>query len=457
MLFHTSKGQDNNISLSSLDYTELQSELNNKNQSFQTELSNIQKRFFEKFSKQEKKLLKKLNKKDSLNIDIIITDIESEYNKLLQQYKKSPLSKTKLSYNSYLDSIQTSLSFLNKQNFIKSDIVLDLFPQFDNIQRELNAINGLDKLLQQRHNKLLDLLEAKGLGKHIKKLQQEIFVYKNQLTEIKNAWQHPALIENFAIELLNNIPEFKSFFGSQSLISNIFPPVSPDLTGFSVPGLQNRATLSSLLTDRLGSDRNIATAVSGSLSSSEDMLDRLKEKITNSLNGGGDIEMPDFKPDYQKGKSFWKRLELGTNLQSSKTSNYYPSAADIGVSLGYKLSDKSVIGIGTSYRLGLGTGIQNIAFTHEGIGLRSYVDVKLKGRFFISGGFEYNYRKPFENFRSLDHVRYWQQSGLVGMSKIVSLKSKTFKKTKLQLLWDFLSYNQQPITQPLVFRVGYSL
>jgi len=45
---------------------------------------------------------------------------------------------------------------------------------------------------------------------------------------------------------------------------------------------------------------------------------------------------------------------------------------------------------------------------------------------------------------------------LIGISKMVSLKTKFFKKTKLQLLWDFLSGDQLPIAQPILFRVGYS-
>jgi hypothetical protein len=51
----------------------------------------------------------------------------------------------------------------------------------------------------------------------------------------------------------------------------------------------------------------------------------------------------------------------------------------------------------------------------------------------------------------------WQQSGLIGISKVVSVKSKFFKNTKLQLLWDFLSYQQVPQNQAIVFRVGYNI
>jgi hypothetical protein len=50
----------------------------------------------------------------------------------------------------------------------------------------------------------------------------------------------------------------------------------------------------------------------------------------------------------------------------------------------------------------------------------------------------------------------WQQSGLIGLSKIISVKTKFFKKTRLQLLWDFLSYEQVPKAQPIKFRVVYN-
>jgi hypothetical protein len=53
-------------------------------------------------------------------------------------------------------------------------------------------------------------------------------------------------------------------------------------------------------------------------------------------------------------------------------------------------------------------------------------------------------------------VNDWTRSGLVGISKVVSLNSKFFKKTKVQLLLDIISFYQIPRTNPVKFRVGYS-
>ena len=166
--------------------------------------------------------------------------------------------------------------------------------------------------------------------------------------------------------------------------------------------------------------------------------------------------MPDFRPNNEKTKSFLKRLEYGTNIQTQRSNNLFPITSDLGLSIGYKVTDKSMIGIGASYKLGWGHGWNNIRLTQEGVGLRSYIDWKLKGSFWMSGGYEMNYRSAFNSVVQLKYLNAWQQSGLIGLSKVISVKTKFFKKTKLQLLWDFLSYQQLPKTQPIVFRIGYT-
>lgn len=453
---HTSIGQDREAgseAISSIDYNKLSQSISQKNNKFQTEIDRTQQKFIQKLRKREEKILSRLKKADS---SIVLPDIEEEFAKLKAGINSKPVSIFKQAYNGYLDSVTTVFRFLNNKEFIPGGKMDEIIPDLDLVQQELNYLNSFDQLLNSRQKQIHQLLEKFGQGKKIKKLQQEVFVYKTQIAALKSAWQNPALIESIALELVSKIPEFKNFFAQQSVIGRLFPGPDFNSSSVNIPGLQNRTNLNNTLTDRFGSERNIAAAVSNSLGSSQDMLDKLKDKVSNVVNNGGDLEMPDFKPDMEKGKSFWKRLELGTNLQTTKSTSFYPSTANIGLSIGYKISEKSVVGLGTSYKLGMGTGIQNIAFSHEGIGFRSFVDMKLKGSFFMSGGFEYNYHKPFESFRTLEEISYWQQSGLLGLSKIVSLKSKTFNKTKLQLLWDFLSYDQKPQGQPLVFRVGYS-
>jgi hypothetical protein len=83
------------------------------------------------------------------------------------------------------------------------------------------------------------------------------------------------------------------------------------------------------------------------------------------------------------------------------------------------------------------------------------VDMRVKGSFSVVGGFEYNYTRPFSSYQQLRAINDWTRSGLIGIGKTVSLKGRVFKKTQVELLWDFLSYEQIPQTQPILFRIGY--
>ncbi len=148
--------------------------------------------------------------------------------------------------------------------------------------------------------------------------------------------------------------------------------------------------------------------------------------------------MPNFKPNNQKTKPFLKRLELGANLQTTRTNYFFPTTSDIGLLLGYRVNNKITAGIGASYKIGWGTGINHINFSSQGASMRSFFDMKVKGSFYASGGFEYNYQEPFSSFQQVRSLSAWQQSGLVGISKMVSLPGKLVKKTKAQILWDFL-------------------
>jgi hypothetical protein len=230
-----------------------------------------------------------------------------------------------------------------------------------------------------------------------------------------------------------------------------------------IAGLQTRAQVQQQIQTQLaGAGANGMTYLQQNLQAAQTQLNQLKDKINNLGGGSGDMDMPGFKPNDQKTKSFWRRLEYGTNFQTART-NFLPTTTDLGFSVGYRLNNKSTVGIGASYKIGWGKDIKHIAVTLQGMGIRSFLDIKLKGSFYASGGFEYNYQplSPQEISSITAAGKWnepdaWSKSGLIGISKIVSIKSKFFKKTRLQLLWDFLSYQQVPQTQPVKFRMGYN-
>jgi len=52
----------------------------------------------------------------------------------------------------------------------------------------------------------------------------------------------------------------------------------------------------------------------------------------------------------------------------------------------------------------------HIHVTHQGIGLRSFLDYKIKGSFYVSGGYELNYRSAFKDIDALKDRSAWQKA-----------------------------------------------
>ena len=267
----------------------------------------------------------------------------------------------------------------------------------------------------------------------------------------------PDKLEKQALAILSKLPAFQSFMKQNSQLAGLFNlPANYGDPG-SLAGLQTREQVAAIINQQVASaGPGGAAALQANLQSAQSQLDGYKDKLSRLGGGSGDMDMPDFKPNNQKTKTFWRRLEYGTNFQTTRNNYYFPTTSDFGLSVGYKLSDKSTVGVGASYKLGWGNGIQHVAFSSQGAGLRSFIDIQLKGSFFLSGGLEYNYTKPFGSYQQLRQWNEWSKSGLVGLSKVVSLKSRVFKKTKIQLLWDMLSYQNVPKTQPIIYRIAYN-
>ena len=388
-------------------------------------------------------------------------------------------------YPVYLDSLQGSVAFVKQNPELLSGGVADLgkvqeaAAQLQALQARLNDAEAAKAYIRQRQVEIGQYLAQHGLtggsiGGLYAGMKRDVYYYSQQIREYKEMWSNPGKLEQATLGVLNRLPAFQSFMKNNSLLGGLFRLPGGYATPQAVSGLQTKAQVAEIVQGKLGSasaqpggmpGANAGAGAGGgatadvlqtNLQSAQQQLDTYKSKLGALGTGNGDLDMPDFKPNDQKTKTFWKRLEYGANFQTSRTNYYFPTVSDFGFSLGYKLGHSNVVGIGASYKLGWGNGIQHIAFSSQGVGLRSFLQIKIKGSFSASGGFEYNYTTPFVSFQQLKQLEYWTKSGLIGITKTVSLKNRVFKKTSVSLLWDFLSYQQLPKTQPFLFRIGYN-
>ena len=368
-------------------------------------------------------------------------------------------------YNEYRDKLTTGIKYIEtKETAIGAEVnkVKEVHSKLNTLDSTIANSEAAEKFIKERKKQLFDAsLQYIGKSKYLQKINKESYYYAETLKNYKEIFSDPSKAEATAKELLNKIPAFKKFTQQNSMLASLFgaPSGSPEGGGIaSLAGLQTRSSVNALIQTRIAAGGpNAMQQFQQNMQDAQAQLSQLKDKILKAGGSSSDANIPDFKPkNMQKTKTFKQRLEKGFNLQFAKpTSITSTTTADIGLSLGYKLNDKSVIGLGISYKLGMGS-IQHIKFSHEGIGLRSYIDWQLKKQFYLSGGYELNHNESFKKISQLKDVNTWKPAGLIGITKKLKIKTKFTKETKLQLLYDMLYKTHNPVTQQWLFRVGYN-
>ena len=458
-----------------VDYSKTLDKLDKTYQNISGQLDKQTEKYLSRLEKQEQAIRKKLQALDSNKAKQLLGNTETYYAGLKEKLA-NPTKKIQAlqQYIPGLDSIQTATKFLSKLDIGKGqlDKITNLNSSVGVLQDKLQSATNIKKMLQQRQEELKSRLTQYDMGKYLKKMNKQVYYYQQQLGEYKTMLQDRRKLEAKAMSIVRSLPAFKNFMQKNSQLAALFPSFGNSEPGASgaqaIAGLQTRASVQAQLAQRLpagGASGNPQQYLQQQVQAGQAQLNQLKDKL-NRLggSGGGDLTMPDFTPNSQKTKSFWKRIEYGFNVQSQKQNRLLPTTSDLALTAGFKPNDKSVIGIGVAYKLGWGD-IKCIQLSNQGVGLRSYLDVKIPspfrgrsgGGFWITGGYELNWLPALNDKPELLSIPglknpCWQRSGLAGLTK----KQKIGKKTaQLQLLWDFLSYNQVPQTQVLKFRVGY--
>jgi hypothetical protein len=427
-------------------------------------------KYLQTMARQEEKLKKKLNKVDPTAAQQLFSGSAQQYAALQKKMtsdtggrKAIPLTGE---YQPYTDSLKATLSFLQQNPQLSGGVpppsVQSSISHLQQLQAKMQDANEAKAFIQQRKQEIGSYISQHAslqslLGPQFQAMNQEVYYYSQQVRQYKEMLNNPDQMEQKALSVLDRLPSFQQFISKNSQLAGLFNTPPNYGSAASLAGLQTRAQVGQLIQNQLASGGpGAASALTANLHSAQQQLDQYKQKLAQLGGGSGDIDMPAFKPNNQKIKTFWKRIQLGADLQTTRTNYYWPTLTTIGLSAGYKLSDKSTIGVGVDYEISWGVGINHIALSGQGAGLRSFLDIKIKGTWSASGGLEYNYTTPIHSLQHISSLGDWTRSGLIGVSKTVSVKNRLFKQTKLQLLWDFLSYQQIPKTQPIIFRVGYN-
>ncbi len=434
---------------------------------YTTQVTSKTERTLTKLSRWENKIHALLQKANPSAAERLFSNNQLTFTALLQQLKQGEAitSQYKAQYDSYLDKLTTDLKYLQVQ---KENINTKLVKPLDKASKKMQELNdeedksaAVQQFIKERKKQLIsESIQYIGKSKYLTKINKESFYYVETLKNYKEIFNEPGKAETFAKDILNRIPAFQQFVQKNSILASLFGIPENYGTAASLAGLQTRASVQNLIQSQIGGGGpNAMQQIQQNVQAAQSQLSKLKDKLMNNPqagNGGGDL--PDFKPNMEKTKTFRQRLDFGSNFQFGKSNSLIPSTTDIGLSIGYRINSKSVAGIAGSYKMGMGS-IDRIRFSNQGASIRSFMDWKLKKQFFISGGMEMNYLAALPNnaVGVLPKAgTAWQQSALAGISKKISIKTKWFKETQLRLMYDFLSHQHLPVSQPVVFRIGYN-
>jgi len=375
---------------------------------------------------------------------------------------ESIIAEQQARYDEYRDKLTGRIKFLEDQkDQLNAKLVQplkDAHRKLESLENQQARVEATAQFIKERKKQLIaQCLQYIGSSKYFLKMEKENYYYAETLKNYKEIFADQSKAEQLAVHVLNKVPGFQKFIQQNSILASMFGQSSGTGTEADVAGLQTRVSIDQSIQSQLIAGGSGARGVlQQNIQVAQGQLTSLKDKV---LKAGGssnsDTEIPDFKPATTRSKTFKQRIEFGANVQASKSNSLLPVTEDIALHAGYQLTDKSVVGLGVGYKVGLGT-LNHISISHQGAGIRSYIDWKLKKQFYFTGGFEFNYNAGFKNIEALKVYNNWQSSGLFGLSKKINLTNKWFKGTKLSLLYDALAKRHTPVSQSFLFRVGYN-
>ncbi len=455
--------------------TKLFSKVSSKTADLQRQLNKQTVAYLQRMARQEEKLKARLYKVDSAKAAALYPqDPQQQYAALIQKFRQDSsraFSSMGPEYLAKTDSLHGALGFLGKNpGVINASPALQAKMQgslanVQQLQAKLQSADVIKQFIQARQARIQQALGSfthvhSGITSALAGYKRQAYYYSAQVRAYRDMLNDPGKMMQTALVLLNKVPAFTNFMNKNSFLSGILGVPPGYGTEQGVQGLQTRSQVMAMIQSKIGSGGpNAASAMQNSLNTAKQDIAKLQNKLSSLGGGSGGMDMPDFKPNPERTKTFLKRLEYGVNLQTVQTTYYYPTTTNVGLTVAYKLGNSNMIGIGGSYLLGWGNGLQHIKMSSQGVNFRSFLQIKIKSTFSADGELGYSYEQPFSSFKAIRSLTAWTPTGYIGITKTISMKSTVFKKTQMSILWDALSYIYPlpPGISPFAFRVGYSL
>ena len=427
-------------------------------------LTRREERYIDLLSQTEDRLRKKIQKVDPNSTKLMPA---GNYQKWIGRLRDTvAISSQGKTYIARLDTLQTTLKYLQSSPGNTGSVtgasgqLMKVTGQVQLLQAHIDESGLISQYIAQRKQQISQYLNQfpnlpSGVTQTFDQYKVTAYYYRQQLAQFKKSLNDPQKIEQQTINQLNKLPAYQEFLAKHSLLASLFQLPAGDGGNASLQGLQTKDQVQKMLQQQVsGGGQGAQAAVDQQMQQAKTQLTSMQSNLSKYGVGGQEIDMPNFQPNQQKTKTFLKRLTYGANLQLSKSTDYFPATGNLGLTIGYKINDKSTVGVGASYNIGLGSDWGHMQFSSQGMGLTSFMDWRIKKTYYVTGGYELNYMTQFNNIAQLKNRSLWQPSALIGLEKKYRISNRL--QGNIQLLFDALYQQEIPAGQAIKFRVGYN-
>lgn len=437
---------------------------------------NTQTKLNEKIAKQQKKVLGKLKKKEQKVSKRLQRNDSAGYAK----YNQNPLTydsiskmeqpaKARHSVNRSVDSLKGVKKFLEDKAHVTGDgpSVTDGYDgQLNVLKNSASHNQDINKLIGQRASYLKGIQVNGGKKvKGLKSISKQSFYSNKKIQAYKEVADEPSRAEQRALEYLQGEEGFDqalSFTEGNSL-QNMN---GKSLDQLEKMGFQTKRQIQTNLQKKLGGNlQPLQESMGGQIKEYQDDLNEAKKlkqtarETKSSFIQVRKMDKPDFKINPMRGLPLSKRIEYQYNWQTTRaTYDGKPAVFSMSAMAGFKHTPKLSYGAGIATSIGLGTNWNNIRFTFEGVGLRTYTAWQWQYGIGTYAGYERMYKQAAFVTQSETtpvitetphNKNNYNEAVLIGLTKAYRINNKM--NGNIQVLYD-IWWKEKGLRSPVVLR-----
>jgi hypothetical protein len=236
-------------------------------------------------------------KTDSVAAKALFANSEEQYANLTAKLKNAaPVDgRATGQYMPYVDSLKTSLAFLQKNSdLLSSDEakkVTGSLAQVQQVQGRLQQADQVKEFIRQRKEQIKQTLSQytnlpRSITKSYQDFNKELYYYSQQVQEYKDMLNDPDKLLQKSLSLLNKFPAFQNFMQQHSELAGLFSVPAGYGASQNLAGLQTRSQVQQLMQNQFASaGPNANQMLQQNPQAAQAQLNQLKDKISKLGNG----------------------------------------------------------------------------------------------------------------------------------------------------------------------------